>query len=86
MHSALKFQSTTLGGLPTIAMINSAPSADFAARFARAKKAALDGKVGIFTVLTVSLVDVETIEQGESGKKPMDYLCFAYTFVLGIAR
>ena len=55
MHSALKFQSSTLGGLPTMAMINSTPSADLAARFARAKKAALDGKVGKVTVLTVSL-------------------------------
>ena len=67
-------------------MINNTPSADLAARFARAKKEALDGKVGKVTVLTVSLVDVETIEQGESGKKPMDYSSFAHTFVLGIAR
>lgn len=83
---ALKFQSITLGDLPTMAMINSTPSADLTARFVRAKKAALDGKVGKVTVLAVSLVDVEMIERGESGKKPMDYSSFAHILVLGIAR
>ena len=69
-----------------MARINSTPSADLATRFARAKKAALDGKMGKVTVLAVSLVDVKTSERGESGKKPMDYSSFAHTFVLGIAR
>ncbi|KAL2050297.1 hypothetical protein ABVK25_009405 [Lepraria finkii] len=77
---ALKFQSITLGDLPTMAMINSTPSADLTARFVRAKKAALDGKVGKVTVLAVSLVDVEMIERGESGKKPMDYSSFAHSY------
>ena len=86
MFKALKFQSQSLGGLPTMSMINATPSANLAARFAQAKKAAIDGKVGKCTVLAVSLVDVEMIERGEKKSKPMGYSSFAHTFVLGIGR
>ncbi|KAI9877484.1 MAG: hypothetical protein M1830_003781 [Pleopsidium flavum] len=55
---ALRFQSRSLNGLPFMATINTTPSADLAARFAQAKKAAIDGKVGQCTVLGVGLVDV----------------------------
>lgn len=86
MFEALKFQSQSLGGLPTMSMINAAPSANLASRFAQAKKAAVDGKVGKCTALAVSLVDVEMIERGENGNKPMGYSSFAHTFVLAIGR
>lgn len=86
MFEALKFQSRRLGGLPTMSMISVAPSASLAPRFAQAKKAAIDGKEGKCTVLSVSLVDVEMIERGENGNKPMGYSSFAHTFVLAIGR
>lgn len=86
MFEALKFQSRGLGGLPTMSMISVTPSASLAPRFAQAKKAATDGKVGKCTVLSVSLVDVEMIERGENGNKPMGYSSFAHTFVLAIGR
>ena len=73
MFEALKFQSQSLGGLQTMSTISGAPSASLASRFAQAKKAAVDGKVGTCTVLAVSLVDVEMIERGESRSKPMVY-------------
>ena len=86
MFEALKFQSQSLGGLPTMSMISITPSASLAPRFAQAKKAAIDGKVGKCTVLGVSLVDVEMIERGENGNKHMGYSSFAHTFVLAIGR
>lgn len=86
MFEALKFQSQSLGGLPTMSIINVTPSADLAPRFALAKKAAINGKVGKCTVLAVSLVDVEMIERGENKNKPMGYSSFAHTFVLAIGR
>ncbi|CAD6592062.1 MAG: hypothetical protein ASARMPRED_005962 [Alectoria sarmentosa] len=86
MFEALKFQSQSLGGLPTMSTINGAPSASLASRFAQAKKAAVDGKVGKCTVLAVNLVDVEMIERGESRNKPMGYSSFAHTFVLAVGR
>ncbi len=86
MFEALKFQSRSLDGLPSVATINATPSADLAARFVQAKKAAIDGKLGQLTVLGVSLVDVEMIERGEKGSRDMAYTSFAHTFVLGIGR
>ena len=86
MHSALKFSSSTLGGQPTMAMINATPSVDLAIRFARAKKLAVDGKVGKVTVLGVNLVDVEMIKRGETRRKPTGYSSFAHSFVLGVGR
>ena len=86
MFEALNFQSQGLGGLPTMSMISVTPSASLAPRFAQAKKAAIDGKVGKCTVLSVSLADVEMIERGENGNKPMGYYSFAHTFVLAIGR
>ncbi|KAL2041859.1 hypothetical protein N7G274_005644 [Stereocaulon virgatum] len=86
MYSALKNQSRSMGGLPTMAMINATPPADLPARFAKAKKDAIDGKLGKVTILAVTLVDVEMIERGEVGGKPMLYSSFAHAFVLGVAR
>ncbi|CAF9940458.1 MAG: hypothetical protein ALECFALPRED_008680 [Alectoria fallacina] len=79
MFEALKFQSQSLGGLQTMSTISGAPSASLASRFAQAKKAAVDGKVGTCTVLAVSLVDVEMIERGESRSKPMSWGEHGYT-------
>lgn len=84
--NALKFQSRSLGGLPTMADIVNTPSADLPEKFARAKKAAIDGKVGETTVLGVSLVDVEMIERAEKRSPDMRYSSFAHSFVLAIGR
>ncbi|GCB24463.1 hypothetical protein AAWM_07348 [Aspergillus awamori] len=67
MYMALKWQSRSLGGLPTIADISSTASSDLPKQFSQAKKAAIDGKIGKTTVLGVSLVDVEMIERGREG-------------------
>lgn len=84
--NALKFQSRSLGGLPTMADIANTPSSDLSKTFARAKKAAIDGKVGKTTVLGVSLVDIEMIERGENKSSDMVYSSFAHAFVLAIGR
>lgn len=86
MLEALKWQSGSLGGLPTMAEIINNPSADLPRRFTQAKKAAIDGKIGKVTVLGVSLVDVEMIERSEKKSKDMDYTSFAHAFVLAIGR
>lgn len=86
MLEALTFLSRGLGGLPTMSVISGTPSAKLAPRFVRAKKAAVDGKVGKCTVLGISLVDVEMIERGERGDKPMGYTSFAHAFVLALGR
>ncbi|KAL8994981.1 MAG: hypothetical protein Q9169_005200 [Polycauliona sp. 2 TL-2023] len=78
--------SASLGGLPTMAMINDNESANLPIAFAKAKKSAIDGKVGKVTVIGVSFVDVEMIERGEKQCKNMKYTSFAHTFVLGVAR
>ncbi|KUL88250.1 hypothetical protein ZTR_05034 [Talaromyces verruculosus] len=86
MLKELRWQSASLGGLPTMAEISSTPSADLPRRFTQAKKAAIDGKIGKVTVLGVSLVDVDMIERGEKERKNMDFTSFAHTFVLAIGR
>ena len=83
---ALKFQTRSVGGIITLGMINSTPSADLSKAFAKAKKAAIDGKVGKVTILGVNLVDVEMIERSEKGSRDMHYSSFAHSFVLGISR
>lgn len=75
-----------LGGSPTTADVPGTPSADLPKVFARAKKAAVDGKFGEATVLLVNLVDVEMTERRESGCSDMNYSSFAHTFVLAIGR
>ena len=85
-YEALKFPSQSLGGLPNMDIINNTPSADLAAGFAKAKKAAIDGKVGKVTVLCANLVDVEMMERGENRSRDMAYTSFAHSFVLGISR
>lgn len=84
--NALKFQSRSLGGLPTFEDIIRNPSADLSKRFAKAKKAAIDGKIGKTTVLGVSLVDVEMIERSEKRSSDIRYSSFAHSFVLAIGR
>ncbi|KAL6229578.1 hypothetical protein BDW75DRAFT_235097 [Aspergillus navahoensis] len=86
MFDALKWQSRSLDGLPTMAEVSSTPSADLQIRFAEAKKAAIDGKVGKVTVLGVSLVDVEKLERVENKSHDMKYTSFAHSFVLAIGR
>ncbi|KAL8643639.1 MAG: hypothetical protein Q9226_008222 [Calogaya cf. arnoldii] len=86
IFEAMKFQSGTLGGLPTMAIIGSTPSASLSTAFAKAKKAAIDGKVGKVTVIGISLMDVEMIEREEQRGMDMKYTSFAHTFVLGVSR
>lgn len=78
--------SKSLGGLPTLSDVDSTPSTSITAAFAKAKKAAIDGKVGKVTVLGVNLGDVEMLERGEKGSRDMNYSSFAHTFTLGISR
>lgn len=85
-YEALKFLNGKMGGLPTMAVINDTPTAGLSMAFAKAKKAAIDGKIGAVTVLGVSLADVEMIERGEQRDRDMKYTSFAHTFVLGISR
>ncbi|PYH28309.1 uncharacterized protein BO87DRAFT_452317 [Aspergillus neoniger CBS 115656] len=86
MDMALKWQSRSLGGLPTMADISSTTSSDLPKQLSQAKKAAIDGKIGKTTVLVVSLVDVEMIERGERQSRNMNYTSFAHCFVLAIGR
>ncbi|KAL8848109.1 MAG: hypothetical protein Q9221_006866 [Calogaya cf. arnoldii] len=86
IFEAMNFQSETLGGLPTIAIIGSTPSASLSTAFAKAKKAAIDGKVGKVTVIGISLMDVEMVEREEQRSMDMKYTSFAHTFVLGVSR
>lgn len=86
MSEALKFQSRSLGGLPTMAEILNRPSADLRLRFSRAKVDAIDGKTGKVTVLGVVLADVEMIERGEQRSLDMRYTSFAHSFVLAVGR
>ncbi|GKZ51919.1 hypothetical protein AbraIFM66951_008232 [Aspergillus brasiliensis] len=51
MYMALKWQSRSLGGLPTMADISSTTSSDLPKQFSQAKKAAIDGKIGKTAVL-----------------------------------
>ena len=69
-----------------MSVIKTTPSADLSARVAMAKQAAFNGKVPTYTVLGVSLVDVEMIERGENLNKTTGYSSFAHAFVLGIGR
>lgn len=84
MFEALKFQSQSLGGLPTMSVINATPSATLTQIFAQVKKAAIDGKVGRCNVLGISLVDIEMMGRGENGNKPIGYSSFAHTFIFYI--
>ncbi|KAE8311206.1 hypothetical protein BDV41DRAFT_542830 [Aspergillus transmontanensis] len=86
VFEALKFLSKSLGGLPTMTDVLKTPSTDLPKRFAQAKKAAIDGKVGKVTVLGVNLVDVEMLERGEKKSRDMNYSSFAHSFVIAIAR
>ncbi|KFZ11258.1 hypothetical protein V502_07649 [Pseudogymnoascus sp. VKM F-4520 (FW-2644)] len=82
VFEALKYQSGQLGGLPTLSLIRNTPSFSFAQAFAKAKKAALSGKMAT-TVIGVSLTDVHIFELNVRGKaKP--YTSFAHSFVVGI--
>lgn len=86
VSETLKCGHDGLGGNPTAADVPGTPSADLSKVFARAKKAAVDGKVGKATVLLVNLVDVEMTERRESGCSNMNHASFAHTFVLAIGR
>ncbi|EED12221.1 hypothetical protein TSTA_002850 [Talaromyces stipitatus ATCC 10500] len=88
MLKTLTWQSRNLDGFPTMAEISSTPSVDLPKRFAQAKKAAIDGKVGKVTVLGVSLIDVEIIERAEVGRNDVDFdfTSFTHSFALAIGR
>ena len=86
VRDALTFLSASGGGRPTLAAINSTPSADVRKAFKAAKKAAIDGKVGKVTIIGVNLVDVEMIERTERSHKSQAHSSFAHSFVLGVSR
>jgi len=69
-----------------MSVIKPTPSADLSARVAMAKQAAFNDKVSTYTILDVSLVDVEMIERDENQNKLTSYSFFAHTFVLDIDR
>ncbi|BCS30420.1 uncharacterized protein APUU_80723S [Aspergillus puulaauensis] len=62
------------------------PSADLTALFNRAKKAAVDGKIGKTTVIPVHLVDVELVRIAKMNLPTGDYPTFEHCFVIGVAR
>ncbi|KAJ5587770.1 uncharacterized protein N7459_003535 [Penicillium hispanicum] len=86
MHEALDFFGWQSLTLPRVSQVTKAESADFAKRFAQAKKAAIDGKVGEMTVLGVHLVDIEKLERLEKGCAPREHCSFMHAFAVAIGR
>ncbi|KAL8830943.1 MAG: hypothetical protein Q9191_001151 [Dirinaria sp. TL-2023a] len=76
----------SLGGRPTMHTISTTATASLTTAFAKAKKAAIDGKVGKVTILGVNLVDVDLIERLEQGGRDKDHTFFSHCFVLGVSR
>ena len=83
-RKALRFASTTLGGLPTMATVTTIPSMDLEEYFRVAKIASINRQLGELTVLGVNLVDVGTLDRRQRGGGDMRYTSFEHTFVLGI--
>jgi hypothetical protein len=82
LFEVAKFQSESLGGLPTYDEIHTTPSTCLLKNFQHAKALAR-GEHGTSSVLVVSLIDVEIFELARQGTSE-GYTSFAHTFVLGI--
>jgi hypothetical protein len=82
LFEVAKFQSESLGGLPTYEEIHNDPSTSLLKNFQHAKALAR-GEHGASSVLVVSLIDVEIFELARRGTS-RGFTSFAHTFVLGI--
>lgn len=78
----MKFQSGSLGGLPTYDSIRKTPSALFPQAFQRAKLAATNNKQT--TILGVTLADAHIFELARRGTSEK-YFSFAHVFTIGVA-
>ncbi|EOA85692.1 uncharacterized protein SETTUDRAFT_111360 [Exserohilum turcica Et28A] len=79
---AVKTQSRSLGGLPTLEHIRETPSASLDTAYRRAKQDAFgDGKRT--TVMAVNLTDVHIFELVEQGKAQLHF-SFAHVFVIAV--
>jgi hypothetical protein len=79
---AVKTQSRSLGGLPTLKHIRETPSASLDTAYRRAKQYAFgDGKRT--TVMAVNLTDVHIFELAEQGKA-QPYFSFSHVFVIAV--
>ena len=79
---AVKTQSRSLGGLPTLKHIRETPSASLDTAYRRTKKDAFgDGKRT--TVMAVNLTDVHIFELAEQGKSEL-YFSLAHVFVIAV--
>ncbi|RYP78127.1 hypothetical protein DL769_003254 [Monosporascus sp. CRB-8-3] len=81
LHKALKYQSRSLGGLPTPEMMQRMPSACLGLAFRRAKAAAL--REGKTTLMGVGLVDAHIFELSGRGRAD-EYFSFAHSFSIGV--
>lgn len=81
MYEALKSQSQSLGGLPTLKSIQRTPSASLSQAFRRAKAAAINEAKT--TVMAVSLTDVHIFALVALGRAEQ-YFRFAHVFTMGI--
>lgn len=82
LFAAVKTQSRSLGGLPSLTHIRETPSASFEEAYQKAKKLAL-GREGFTTVMAVTLTDVHIFELAEQGKAH-PYFSFAHVFVIAV--
>lgn len=82
MFEALKFLSRSLGGLPTLPLIQNTPSASFKDAFNAAKASAM-GHTKRTTVIAACLFDVHMFELAGKGISEL-YSSFAHTFVTGV--
>jgi hypothetical protein len=82
LFEVAKFQSESLGGLPTYEEIHNDPSTSLLKNFQHAKALA-HSEHGTSSVLVVSLIDVHIFELARQGRS-QGYTSFAHTFVFGI--
>jgi hypothetical protein len=81
MFDALKFQSNSFGGLPTLVKIRNTPTASFSDSFGKAKTAA--ETQGRTTIIGVSLVDIHIFRLAQA-KTADQWSSFAHSFVVGV--
>jgi hypothetical protein len=82
LFDAVKLQSQTLGGLPTLEQIRKTPTTPFRKAYQTAKEQAR-GSGKKTTVFATSLIDVHIFELAKQGRS-QPYTSFAHTFVVGV--
>ncbi|KAI9642015.1 hypothetical protein NHQ30_009886 [Ciborinia camelliae] len=82
LFQALRFNSQSCGGLPTLDEIRSTPTSSFISEYSKGKLAA-QGPLQRTTVMCVSLADVHIFELARV-RKAERYSSFAHSFVAGI--